>query len=266
MEKSVKSKIVFRLDDICDTMNIDNFFRIKKLFNRYGIKPLLGVVPLNTDETLMVNSPYPDFLELIHFCKSFGWTIAMHGTHHLYDSTAKGIITKRPKSEFSGKTLEEQKNLLVKGKKKMVAEGLDTDIFFAPGHSYDKNTILALKLAGFCTISDGRAHGNYHWKGMDFVPVRYFSCEPKPGGQIVTVCFHLNNMDEQAFIHAEKYIEKYIKNIIGFDEAKNLPQYNVAMALADERMFVFYEDRIHPVLSVVKRRFYSVTGVKKYDS
>lgn len=227
---------------------------MKDLLDRYGIKPLLGVVPLNTDSNLMVNDPYTDFLTLMHSCKNSGWTIAMHGTHHLYDSTAKGIVTKRPKSEFAGKSLEDQISLLDEGKKKMAADGLDTDIFFAPGHSYDRNTLFALRKVGFNTISDGRAHGNYRWKDIDFVPMRYFSSVTEPGGQITTLCFHLNNMSAQAFDRTEKYIKKNIKNIIGFDEAKKLPKSNTALALADERIFVFYEYMIHPVLSTVKRK------------
>lgn len=248
-----KSRIVVRLDDICDTMNIERFFQMKELLDRYDIKPLLGVVPLNADNTLMVDKPYPDFLELMYSCKNSGWSIAMHGTHHLYDTTAKGIATKRPKSEFSGKSLTEQISLIKEGKEKMIADGLDTDIFFAPGHSYDRNTILALRDCGFHVISDGRAHQNYQWKGMDFVPVRHYGLYMEPGGQMTTMCFHLNNMDEQEFAKTEKYIDKHIKTIISFDEAKILPKSNTIIALVDERTFVFYEYTIHPILSTAKR-------------
>lgn len=252
-----KSKIVIRLDDICDTMRLETFLRMKELLDRYDISPLLGVVPLNTDSGLMINEPYPGYMELMHSCKKSGWTIAMHGTHHLYDSMAKGIVTKRPKSEFAGKSLEHQMSILKMGKAKMIADGLDTDIFFAPGHSYDKNTILALKTVGFHIISDGRSRGNYRWMDMNFVPVRYYRYATKPGGQITTLCFHLNNMDAQAFHETEKYIDKHIKEIISFDEAKKLPQYHTAIALADERIFVFYEYKIHPALSAIKRHILS---------
>lgn len=251
-----KSWIVFRLDDICDTMNIGRFFQMKELLDRYDIKPLLGIVPLNEDRTLVMNEPYHNFLELMHSCKNSGWSIAMHGTHHLYDTAVKGIATRRPKSEFAGKALAEQISLIKEGREKMIADGLYTDIFFAPGHSYDRNTIFALKDCGFHVISDGRTRQNYQWKGMNFVPVRHYGLYMEPGGQITTMCFHLNNMDEQDFDKTEKYIVKHIENIISFDEAKVLPKCNTSIALADERIFVFYEYTIHPILSTVKRKIF----------
>ena len=38
-------KIALRMDDITADMNWDNFFRLKELFDKAGVRPLLGVVP-----------------------------------------------------------------------------------------------------------------------------------------------------------------------------------------------------------------------------
>ena len=48
-----KPTFVFRLDDISWDMNARNFARIRDLFVRYGIRPLIGVIPFNRDEKLM---------------------------------------------------------------------------------------------------------------------------------------------------------------------------------------------------------------------
>ena len=45
-------KIALRMDDITADMNWDNFFRLKELFDKAGVRPLLGVVPDNRDVDL----------------------------------------------------------------------------------------------------------------------------------------------------------------------------------------------------------------------
>ena len=50
-------RIAIRLDDITADMNWEKFLRFKDLMDRYGIKPLLGIVPDNHDSKLKVDPP-----------------------------------------------------------------------------------------------------------------------------------------------------------------------------------------------------------------
>ena len=43
--------------------------------------------------------------------------------------------------------------------------------FFAPAHSYDKNTVRALSANGFKYVSDGKSPMPYNWHGVTFFPV-----------------------------------------------------------------------------------------------
>lgn len=248
-----EKKIVFRIDDVCETMNHNNFRRMKLIFDKYGIKPLLGVVPINKDESLDVDESNPGFLDMIKDCRNDGWMIAMHGTYHIYTSRAKGIVTKRPKSEYAGLKPEKQLDLIKIGKEKMISDGIDTDIFFAPGHSYDKNTLIALKQYGFKYISDGRSFGKYKRFDLQFIPVRHYNYIVKPHKGITTNCIHLNTLSDQAFTQIENYIKTYRDCIVPFSEIINSDNECTAKALFEEKTIVFYEYNIHPVLRNIKR-------------
>ena len=69
---------------------IRTFIFPKILFDKYNIKPIIGVIPKNEDKEL---KSYPvcnfDFWEKIKNLKKQGWEIAMHGYEHLYDQNSK---------------------------------------------------------------------------------------------------------------------------------------------------------------------------------
>ena len=44
--------ILIRIDDIAENMNWDLMRRSEKLFDKYDIKPVLGIIPINKDEEL----------------------------------------------------------------------------------------------------------------------------------------------------------------------------------------------------------------------
>lgn len=95
---------IFRLDDICETMNWDIFFMLKDVFIENNVKPIIGVIPNNEDETL---EKYPfykfDFWEEIRTLQNIhGWSIALHGYDHRYLTTESGIFGINKKSEFAG--------------------------------------------------------------------------------------------------------------------------------------------------------------------
>ena len=54
------------------------------IFDKYEIKPLMGVIPVNQDPDLLKHSRNNEFWERVNSWKNKGWEIAMHGCHHLY--------------------------------------------------------------------------------------------------------------------------------------------------------------------------------------
>ena len=81
--------ILIRLDDIAENMNWDLMKRSELLFEKYQIKPVLGVIPNNKDNDLLSYPKKNDFWEKVREWKNKGWEISMHGSTHVYDTNSK---------------------------------------------------------------------------------------------------------------------------------------------------------------------------------
>ncbi len=168
-------KIAVRLDDITPDMDWERFLRFKALLDKYQVKPLIGVVPDNRDENLKgtKDGAPQNFWSYIKELQKDGWTVAMHGYRHIYSTGKGGIFPLNNFSEFAGLPYEEQERMLVEGKSILADRGIETDIFMAPAHSYDNNTLKALKTAGFRSLTDGFGKQPYTWRGITFYPISF---------------------------------------------------------------------------------------------
>lgn len=168
-------KCLVRFDDICPTMDIEQFNRAVDLMNEYNIKPLIGIIPANEDPEQMLAKEDFEFWNKMLKLQKKGWTIALHGYTHVYDQEKpKTIICGRKHSEFAGNTYQNQFEKIKKGKEILNHHGISTNVFFAPAHTYDKNTLRALKNNGFKYISDGMSTKPYVQEGVVCIPVRSF--------------------------------------------------------------------------------------------
>lgn len=211
-------KISIRLDDITPDMNWSNFDRFKSLLDKYNIKALLGIVPENRDPKLMINLPRRDFWDYMKNLEKEGWTLAMHGFHHEYTTHDGGLLPLNRNSEFAGLPLERQETMIRSGKMILEKNGITTDIFMAPSHSYDLNTIKALKKNGFTAITDGFGDVPYMWEDMIFYPISYKksrTIKSKDEG-CVTFVVHTNTMTDKEFETYERLFAK--KEIISYSE------------------------------------------------
>lgn len=207
----------FRLDDITPDMDWDRFYRVKAIFDKYKVKPLIGVVPDNQDETLRCGEYHEDFWEYIVSLEKCGWMIAQHGCHHIYETRHSGLLSLKKASEFAGLPYDRQYEKLQYGREILQKHGLNVTIFMAPGHTYDKNTLKALKKLGFAYVSDGYADVPYYAKGLLFIPSR--SSTPRLSGIIDTICLHSNEMNENDYRELENFLEQYSSHVISFTEA-----------------------------------------------
>ena len=148
-------KISIRMDDITPDMDWEKFLRFKALCDSHHIKPLIGIVPHNRDKNLSIDAPRDDFWEYVRQLQSQGWTVAQHGFDHIYRTKKMGCFPLNRLSEFAGLGYDAQYERLKNGKLILEANNIKTDIFMAPAHSYDKNTLKALKALGFSKITDG---------------------------------------------------------------------------------------------------------------
>ena len=80
------------------------------LFEKYSIKPVLGVIPENKDKELMSFPKKNNFWEQVRSWQDRGWEIAMHGHTHVYDKVCKkeDYFNHGGGSEFCGHNLKTQ--------------------------------------------------------------------------------------------------------------------------------------------------------------
>lgn len=190
---------LIRLDDASDHMNVERWDRVEQLLDENGIKPLVGVIPMNRDPRLLEFPEDPAFWEKAKAWREKGWRIALHGYEHVYSSNCAGINPVHSRSEFAGHPLQKQRQMIREGLRILQEKGLNPDVFFAPSHTFDWNTLEALRLeSGIRTISDTVANDTYCLRGFTFIPQQAGRVRKLPF-KLSTVCLHPNYMKDQEF-------------------------------------------------------------------
>lgn len=217
-----------------------------------GAKCLFGVIPDCQDPDLMIDSPREDFWDYIKKLQEQGHTIAMHGLHHVFDSSVRGLVNNSAKSEFAGLPYEIQYEKIRKGKEIFLTKGIETDVFFAPAHSYDENTLKALAVNGFKYMSDGKSCKPYIWHGIKCIPARSGGI-PRltPFETFYTVILHTHEWAWMGKKMNYERLKKLLANrdvlIITFDDLlKQWKLGNTALQRINETIFVLWERIIRP--------------------
>lgn len=202
------SKYILRLDDACEKMDIEKWDRMEQLLDKYGVKPLVGVIP-HCEDPMMDDYPIDsNFWSKVNNWISKDWSIAMHGYNHVYSTDCGGINPINKRSEFAGEPLEVQKEKIRKGISIMREHGINPKTFFAPSHTFDRNTLLALKAeSDINIISDTIANDVYYQDDFQFVPQQSGRVRKLPF-KVVTFCYHPNMMKTVDFVYLEQFLEK----------------------------------------------------------
>lgn len=212
-------KIAVRMDDITPDMDWKSFLKFEKLLDKYGIAPLIGVVPCNRDTNLMREASRVEFWDYVHKLTQKGWCVAQHGCYHQYTTKKAGIFPLNPFSEFAGLEKEKQRKLIRDGKEMLKHHGIETDIFMAPGHSFDENTLEVLKESGFRYLTDGFGDAPYERSGLTFLPisVKRSDCFREKEG-FTTLVFHTNGMSEEEIEGYDKMFAAHRDQFISYRE------------------------------------------------
>ena len=211
-------KYLLRLDDAWEKMNWSNWKRMEEILDRYRIKPIVGVIPDNKDKSLDYGDNSYNFWDEIHIWQKKGWEIALHGYDHLYITNDSGINPIHKRSEFAGVDYNIQKNKIKKGYNYLISKNIRIRLFFAPSHTFDENTLKALKEeTKIKNISDTFSLTPYKYYGFNFIPQQFGKVRKIPIG-VITFCYHPNTMRDIEFIEIEKFIKDNEKNFISFSD------------------------------------------------
>ena len=128
-----------------------------------------------------------------------GWIIAQHGLNH--------NLSKVIRTEFSGKSFEEQYNILQNGYDILRKNEIIPRCFFAPAHTFDKNTVKACKkLGGYEFISDGYSFYPYLENDMLFLPSVFDTPHVISNFGIFTFVYHPNNTTDKDLAYLERFL------------------------------------------------------------
>lgn len=217
----MRTRYLCRLDDACPTMDTEKWRRIELILNTYNIRPMVGVIPGNNDPEQLINPEDVDFWQKVKYWEDCGWAIALHGFDHCYLSDNKGINPLWTRSEFAGLSLEIQKQKIKDGVEIMRLNGINPKYFFAPSHTFDDNTLTALKeCSDIRIISDTIALKPYRYRDFIFIPQIGGHCFNAPVSGVFTFCFHPSFMSDKDFIALERFIRANKDKFYSFDELK----------------------------------------------
>lgn len=210
------AKYIMRLDDACERRDIKKWNRMEELLDLYGIRPLVGVIPHCEDPAMKEYPVDEHFWDRVKCWKKKDWTIAMHGYNHVYVTKCGGINPVNARSEFAGLPIEEQKDKIKKGVLIMREHGINPKVFFAPSHTFDENTLVALREeSDIRIISDTIAMAPYSKYGFTFVPQQSGRVRKLPL-RMVTFCYHPNMMKDSDFERLEIFLQKNKDSFIIF--------------------------------------------------
>mgnify|MGYP001217702720 FL=1 len=212
---------LIRLDDACPTMDSKKWTQIESILDRYNIKPMVGIIPNNSDSYLEVDEEDAFFWDKALNWKEKHWVIALHGYDHVCLTNEGGINPVHSRSEFAGLSLKEQEYKIEKGLAIFKQNKIYPSYFFAPSHTFDTNTIIALRnKSEIRRISDTISFRTYKNDDFIFFPQQFgrFRKIIIPGQW--TFCFHPNNMNEQDFLDFELFINQNQNKFISFDDVK----------------------------------------------
>lgn len=246
---------LLRMDDACHTMNRHKWQIFEDLFDDFGIKPLVAVVPDNHDSELVCAEPDLMFWDKVRSWQDKGWTIAMHGYQHLMHHTeSKMVLPFYKRSEFTGLPYEEQAEKIRQSWYLFTAHGIEPTVWIAPAHCFDWLTLKAIQAeTSIRIVSDGIARNQYYEAGFYWIPQQLWSLTEKNDG-LWTVCLHPNTMTDQHIASLRQAIEgAFSDRIIAMTDI-GLQQRQKSPADRLEDFNFWQRHRLHKLIRQVKGR------------
>ena len=220
----MENKYLIRLDDACPYMDVRKWQHVENLLDKYGIKPLVGIIPANADSATMMDEEDPLFWDKVHHWIEKGWEMALHGYNHvcISDEGKNGLNPVWRRSEFAGVSLEVQKDKIRKGLAIMNENGVNPKFFFAPSHTFDENTLKALKdCSSIRFVSDMIATKPFQYYGLTFVPCQMGVLREMLIPGYWCACYHPNQMSGEDFNALEDFIKSHHQDFVSFSKIPN---------------------------------------------
>lgn len=207
---------ILRLDDFAQNANVLNWKKMEELCEKYKVKPLVGIIPLCADKKIGLYTKVDSFWGYVKHFETIGWVLAMHGCTHVFKTKNFGMNPVNCYSEFAGIPLCEQRYAIKSAYDIFKKHNLYPKVFFAPAHTFDENTLLALEIETNIRIISDTVANNYYRKGnFVFVPQQVGKCRALPL-KVVTFCYHPNTMTDKDFQELEIFLAQHNEKFMIF--------------------------------------------------
>jgi predicted deacetylase len=218
----MKTGFVLRFDDLCPTANWQMWDRVEALLCEFGVTPIISVIPDNRDKTLIVGRLGENFWDRVQSWQRRGWTIGLHGYQHCYLTRKAGLYGRSAVSEFAGLPYEVQEIKLQNAIRIFHEHGVKPEVWVAPAHSFDADTIDILLRMGVRIINDGYALYPYEDdRGMIWIPQQVGRFRNLLIG-IWTVCFHFNRWKDEDLKRFRADLERFRAQILSVRDVLEL--------------------------------------------
>jgi hypothetical protein len=221
--------------------------RFAALIERFGIKPILAVVPDNRDPELEVDMPDPEFWNEMLGLEARGATIGLHGFQHLCKSEGQSLVPLHLHTEFAGKSHEQQCDWICRGLAILRGHGLTPRIWVAPRHGFDVVTLRVLDEEGIALVSDGFAVGPFRAGGLTWIPQQLWGPVKKRRG-LWTICLHANTATDGDVLRLEEFLTRSAGEFTSVDRV--LEEWTVGPRSVADRLF-----HVWMVMRIRWRRF-----------
>lgn len=185
------AQYLLRIDDLCPTVSAQRWQQFQALIEEFHLRPILAVVPDNRDPELQVSPPDPAFWDGIRALEAKGAAIGLHGYQHLCATRGRSLVDLHRISEFAGIPAATQRAWIGEGVRILRGHGLNPNIWIAPRHGFDRNTLAALREERILLLSDGFARGPFLQGGLTWIPQQLWAPVEKERG-LWTICVHPN--------------------------------------------------------------------------
>jgi hypothetical protein len=232
--RPTSAQYLLRFDDLCPTMDRGRWERFRELIERFGLRPILAVVPDNRDQELERELPDPDFWEEMRRLEAAGATIGLHGYRHLCRANGPSLIPMHDSTEFAGAALELQREWIADGLRILREQGLRPAIFVAPRHGLDVGTLRVLREEGIGMVSDGFADGPFREHGQVWIPQQIWGAVAKSSG-LWTICVHANSAADGDVVALEGFLERFAAQFTSLDRV--VGEWPIAERCISDRWF-----------------------------
>jgi predicted deacetylase len=210
------AQYLLRVDDLCPTVHERRWRRLAAIIREFGIRPILAVVPDNQDSELRSSPPDPAFWAQMRAMQAAGAAVAIHGYRHQCVHRGKSILSIHSHTEFSGRPVEEQREMLRAGLEMLRAEGLNPRLWVAPRHGFDWNTLAALREEGIGYLSDGVALRPFLRGGVVWIPQQIWAPVERKRG-LWTICLHPSTTTRPVARELSAFFSRHAARFTSFD-------------------------------------------------